>query len=202
MCGRLFFFFLPWYQKKYYVLVLYWNSGIMTTFLETSDTFYSSWQWCSVAAAVLFSGMSFGLCLWSILVRSRWTTALKTAVTVVIFEKCSSPVWSDDCGQVCFLRDLLRPSCFNLPCLLWSVQEETIIDCPCPTLPCVCCGFSTVITLNFSGDFNLCQDRSCTVKSRRLYSLRRKIKQKIGVWFIRVYVCVLYHISVPPLGVM
>lgn len=160
------------------------------------------WQWCSVAAAVLFSGMSFGLYLWSILVRSRWTTALKTAVTVVIFEECLSPVWSDDCGQVCFLRDLLRPSCFNLPCLLWSVQEETIIDCPCPTLPCVCCGFSTVINLNFSGDFNLCQDRSCTVKSRRLYSLRRKIKQKIGVWFIRVYVCVLYHISAPPLGVM
>lgn len=89
-------------------------------------------------------------------------------MSCVNFEEGSCPVWSDDCGQVCSLWDLLRPSSLTFPVCSYQCKRKLWVRCPDATVPWEHWHRATVnvIALNFSSGNNLCQGRCYTVKSR------------------------------------
>lgn len=108
--------------------VLFLTGGMKTRAYNLTEKNLESSFWTSVR-----------ICLCSVLVHSRKSSS-KNSRGCPRIEGSSSPVWSDDCGQVYFLWDLLWPSCFNLSCLLLSVQGHYYW----PPLP-----FSTMLVSRF-----------------------------------------------------
>jgi len=135
-------------------------------------------DWCMITFLLGTSPVywtSFWICLWSILVRNSLTAALKTADAVIGLK--GPHLFSDlmTVDRYISRRMLFLPSCFNLfLSALITAREKT----PSLTTPVLCHYVGVlvlsqgakvdVIVINLKGDFNLCQDRSCTVESNRL----------------------------------